>query len=87
MTHTLTHTAALWWRKDYGTIWYPVKLPKVLSQLIQKGWRLSVTTNKTVITTDAMQVTWTEAVVVFAEEAGKSHKPCHVSRFQGRESN
>jgi hypothetical protein len=65
-----------------------VKLPEVLSRLTQRGClRLFVTANKTVITSDEMQVTRTEEVVVFDEEAGKSHKPCHVSRFQGRESN
>jgi len=88
MTHTLTYMAALSWRKDCSTICYPVKLPEVFSQLIQKGClRLFVTVNKPVVTTDVMQVTWTEAVLVFAEETGKNHKPRHVSRFPGRESN
>jgi hypothetical protein len=86
MTHTLTYTDAMRWRKDYSTIWYPVKLPEFLSQVIHKGClRLFLAVNKTMIITDAMRVTWTEAVVIFAGEAGKSHELCHVSRFQGRE--
>jgi len=76
MTHTDTHGCFV---VDYSTILYP--------QLIQKGClRLFVTVNRTVITTDAMQVTWTEEVAVSAEEGEESPKPCHVSRFQGCES-
>jgi hypothetical protein len=64
---------ALSWRKDVSTIRYLVKLPEVFSLLIQKGClRLFVTVNKPVVTADAMQVTWTEAVLVFAEETEKA---------------
>jgi hypothetical protein len=79
VTHTLTYKDAMRWRKDYRTIWYPVKLREFLSQVIHKGYlRIFVTVNKKAITTDAMRVTWPEAVMVFVGEAGKSHERCQA---------